>query len=241
MLTRGRQHSNLILANEDIMKTDLELQKDVATELAWDPSIRHEDIAVAAKDGVITLGGVVDSYAQLYTAERAAARVLGVRGVANELTVKLDKIHDRSDSEIAHAAVAALRADIEVPDQRITVKVTRGFLSLQGEVNWQYQRNAAERAVRYLAGVKGIVNNILVAATPTRTDVKKRIEDALNRAAELDAGKVMVEIEGHRVTLRGTVRSLAEKNDASRAAWAASGVNEVVNLLTVEPFVLASV
>ena len=222
------------------MRTDKELQGDVATELAWDPSIRHEDIAVAAKDGVITLGGTVDTYAQRYAAERAVERIKGVRAIANDLAVKMDRNTDRSDSEIAHAAVAALSADIEVPDQRITAKVTRGWLSLQGEVNWQFQRLAAERAVRYLGGVKGIVNNITVAATPTREDVKHRIEAAMKRTAEVDAARVAVETEGHKVTLRGTVRSLAEKNDASRAAWAAAGVNQVENLLVVEPLTLAT-
>ena len=222
------------------MKTDLELQKEVATELAWDPAIRHEDIAVTARDGVITLGGTVDTYAQQYAAERAAERIKGVRAVANDLVVKLDKSHDRSDSEIAHAALTALRADIEVPDHRITIKVIKGFVSLKGEVASQYQRKAAERAVRYLAGIKGVTDNILVSATPTRSDVKNRIEDALARTAELDANRIGVEIAGHRVTLRGTVRSLAEKNDASRAAWSAVGVNEVVNLMVVEPFTMAS-
>jgi osmotically-inducible protein OsmY len=222
------------------MKTDNELQKDVATQLAWEPGIGHEDIAVAAKDGVITLGGTVDTYAQRYAAERAVERVKGVRAIANDLTVKLDKTSERSDSEIAHAAVTALRADVEVPDERITAKVSKGWLSLQGEVNWQFQRNAAERAVRYLAGVKGIANGIRVAATPARADIKLRIEAALKRAAEVDAGHIGVETEGHLVTLRGTVRSLAEKNDASRAAWGTLGVNQVANLLVVEPWVLAT-
>jgi osmotically-inducible protein OsmY len=222
------------------MKTDNELQKDVATQLAWEPGIGHEDIAVAAKDGVITLGGTVDTYAQRYAAERAVERVKGVRAIANDLTVKLDKTSERSDSEIAHAAVTALRADVEVPDERITAKVSKGWLSLQGEVNWQFQRNAAERAVRYLAGVKGIANGIQVAATPARADIKLRIEAALKRAAEVDAGHIGVETEGHLVTLRGTVRSLAEKNDASRAAWGTLGVNQVANLLVVEPWVLAT-
>jgi osmotically-inducible protein OsmY len=120
------------------MKTDLELQKEVATELAWDPSIRQEDIAVAAKGGVITLGGTVDTYVQRYAAERVAERIKGVRAVASELTVKLGKAHDRSDSEIAHEAVTALRLNVEVPDQRITVKVNKGYLSLHGDVPWQF-------------------------------------------------------------------------------------------------------
>ena len=221
------------------MKTDNELQRDVATELSWNPSIQHEDIAVAAKDGVITLGGTVDTYAQRYAAERAVERVKGVRAIANDLTVKLDKTSERSDSEIAHAAVTALRANVEVPDERITAKVSKGWLSLQGEVNWQFQRDAAARAVRYLAGVKGIANGIRVATT-ARADVKLRVEAALKRGAEVDAGHIGVETEGHLVTLRGTVRSLAEKNDASRAAWGTLGVNQVVNLLVVEPWVLAT-
>jgi osmotically-inducible protein OsmY len=190
---------------------------------------------------VVTLAGTVDTYAQRYAAERAVERVKGVRAIANDLAVKLDKATERSDAEIAHAAVSALRTDIEVPDQRVTAKVAKGWLTLQGEVNWQFQRDAAERSVRYLAGVKGIVNNIQVAATPTRTDVKVRIEEALKRAAEVDAGHITVETEGHRVTLRGTVRSLAEKNDASRAAWAAPGVTQVTNQIEVNPQVLSVV
>lgn len=221
------------------MKTDRELQRDVVTELAWDPSVRHEDIAVAAKDGVVTLGGTVDTYAQRYSAERAVERVVGVRAIANDLGVKLDKFSERSDSEIAHAALTALRADVEVPDQKITIKVAKGWLSLQGEVGWQYQRNAAERAVRYLAGVKGLVDNIHVTAAATPADIKMRIEQALRRAAITDAGHITVHTEGHRVTLQGSVRSMAEKNDAARAAWAASGVNEVANMLQVEPMVAA--
>lgn len=221
------------------MKTDKDLQRDVSIELAWDPSVRHEDIAVAARDGVVTLGGTVDTYAQRYSAERAVERVIGVRAIANDLTVKLDKNTERSDSEIAHSAVAVLQADVEVPDQKITVKVSKGWLSLHGEVAWQFQRDAAERAVRYLSGVKGLVNNIQVAATPARADVKTRIEEALRRSAVADAGHISVLTDGHRVTLKGTVRSLAEKNDAVRAAWGAPGVNEVVNQLLVEPFVVA--
>ncbi len=221
------------------MKTDKDLQRDVSIELAWDPSVRHEDIAVAAREGVVTLGGTVDTYAQRYSAERAVERVIGVRAIANDLMVKLDKNTERSDSEIAHAAVAVLQADVEVPDQKITVKVSKGWLSLHGEVAWQFQRDAAERAVRYLSGVKGLVNNIQVAATPTRADVKTRIEEALRRSAAADAGHISVLTDGHRITLKGTVRSLAEKNDALRAAWAAPGVNEVVNQLLVEPFVVA--
>jgi osmotically-inducible protein OsmY len=221
------------------MKTDYQLRQDVAAELAWDPSIRHEDIAVSAKEGVVTLGGTVDTYAQRYAAERAIERVAGVRGIANDIAVKLHKFNDRSDAEIAHAALTALKADVEVPDDKITVKVSKGWLSLQGKVNWQFQRNAAERAVRYLTGVKGIANNIAVDLNPIPSDITFRIEEALKRRAEIDASHISVEIKDHRVMLRGTVRSLAEKNDAKRAVWGAAGVNEVQDQLIIEPGVPA--
>lgn len=222
------------------MKTDYQLRQDVAAELAWDPSIRHEDIAVSAKEGVVTLGGTVDTYAQRYAAERAVERVAGVRAIANDVVVKVDKFSDRSDSEIAHAALACLKADIEVPDDKITVKVSKGWLSLHGNVSWQFQRSAAERAVRYLAGVRGIVNNIVADVKPMPADIKFRIEEALKRSAETDASHITVEVKNNRVTLRGNVRSLAEKNDATRAAWAAAGVTEVQDLIIVEPRMFAT-
>lgn len=221
------------------MKADSALHNDVVSELTWEPSIRDEDVAVAVKDGVVTLAGTVDTFAQRYAAERAAARVKGVRAIANELMVKLSRTTERSDSEIAHSALNALKLDIEVPDPRIQVKVANGWITLTGNVDWNYQRLAAERAVRYLTGVKGIVNSITMAPTPTRSDVRGHIEAALKRQAEIDASHVSVEIDGHTVTLRGKVRSLAEKNDAASAAWAASGVTSVVNHIEVDPPVFA--
>ena len=221
------------------MKADSALQHDVVSELTWEPSIRDEDIAIAVKDGVVTLAGTVDTYAQRYAAERAAARVKGVRAIANELMVKLSSITERSDSEIAHSALNAFKMDVEVPDSRIKVKVAKGWITLTGDVDWNYQRLAAERAVRYLTGVKGIVNSITLAPAPTRADVRGHVEAALKRQAEIDASHVMVEINGHTVTLRGRVQSLAEKNDAASAAWAASGVTSVVNHIEVAPPVFA--
>jgi osmotically-inducible protein OsmY len=221
------------------MKADSALQQDVVSELTWEPSIRDEDVAVAVKDGVVTLAGTVDTYAQRYAAERAAARVKGVRAIANELMVKLSRTTERSDSEIAHAALNALKVDIEVPDPRIRLKVANGWITLNGDLDWNYQRLAAERAVRYLTGVKGIVNSITLAPAPTRADVRDHIEAALTRQAEIDASHVMVDIDGHTITLRGKVRSLAEKNDAASAAWAASGVTSVVNHIEVDPPVFA--
>jgi len=217
------------------MRTDFELNRDVMAELTWDPSIRNEDIAVAVHEGVVTLAGVVDSFAQRIAAERAVQRVKGVKALANDLTVKLPSGTERTDPEIAHAAVNALNGSVEVPRDRIQVKVVNGLVTLTGKVDWEYQRRAAERAVRYLWGVQALTNLISVREIPTPSDVQHRISDALKRQAEVDANQITVETSGHAVTLRGTVRSLAEKRDAERAAWGARGVTRVENGLAVEP------
>lgn len=215
------------------MKSDTELQRDVAAELNWDPSIRNEDIAVAVKDGAVTLAGTIDSYAQWYAAERAVERVKGVRAIVNELKVTLPGGKERSDSDVAHAALNALKWDIEVPDERLKVKVANGWITLEGEVEYHYQRSAAERAVRSLAGVRGVSNAIIVRAIPTPTDVKQRIRDMLKRQAAFDAEHVTVELYDHTARLSGTVRSFAERRDAERAAWQTPGVTKVENDLTV--------
>ena len=224
-----------------MFRSDSDIQQDVVSELKWEPSLRNDDIAVGVRDGVVTLGGFVDSYADRYTAERVASKVKGVKALANDIEVRLPSSSERPDPDIARAAVDALQWNISVPSDRIKVKVDKGWLTLEGEVEWYYQKEAAERAVRYLRGVKGISNLIAVKARPAPSDVKRRIKDALTRGAEFDAERITVEVDGNTVTLKGTVRSYAEMRDAERAARNASGVTEVKNKLVVDPTVLAGV
>jgi osmotically-inducible protein OsmY len=216
------------------MRLDSELHRDVVAELNWDTSIRNEDIAVAVKEGTVTLAGTVDSYAQWYAAGRAAERVKGARAIVNDLKVLVPSAKERSDPDIAHAALNALKWDSEVPDEQLKLKVVNGWVTLQGEVEWQYQRSAAERVVRGLTGVRGVTNAIAVRRIPTPADVKQRIRDMLKRQAEFDAENVVVDIVGHTAKLRGTVRSFAEKRDAERAAWQTPGVTIVENNLAIE-------
>jgi osmotically-inducible protein OsmY len=218
------------------MKTDKQLQRDVQDELSWEPSIRDAEIAVVAKDGVVTLAGYVDTFAEKYMAERAAERVGGVKALADDLKVKLPTALQRPDTEIAHAVVNALRSHIQVPDDRIKAKIEAGWVTLEGDVEWQYQKNAAERAVRYLAGVVGVSN--LIALKPKRAstfEVGNKIKDALRRNAERDADRIVVEAADGRVTLKGWVRSHAERQDAERAAWAAPGVTSVDDKISINP------
>ena len=215
------------------MKTDSQLHKDLVDELRWDPRVKEAEIAVSAKGGVVTLAGTVDTYAQKYAAERVVERVSGVRAIADDLNVKLQNSLLRSDTDIAHAAVNALRWDTEVPDEKITVKVHDGWVSLKGEVEWNFQKSAAERVTRYLAGVKGISNIITVKPRVSADEVKSKIEAALKRSAEFDAKHITVEALGNKVTLTGTVRSWTERSDAERAAWAAPGVSEVEDRLAI--------
>lgn len=216
------------------MKTDMQLQRDVIEELAWQPNIREAEIAVGARNGVVTLSGFVDSYAQKYAAARAVESVRGVRAVADDLKVRLPQAFVRSDTDVAHAAVSALKWDVEVPDTRIKVLVDDGWISLDGAVDWQFQRTAAENAVRHLAGVNGVINRITVQQPKVSAyEVNQRIEEALKRNAALDAEKISIDARDGRVVLRGTVRSWAEREDAERAAWAAPGVSEVDDEIAV--------
>jgi osmotically-inducible protein OsmY len=223
------------------MRTDHEVQADVLAELRWEPSLANDDIAVSVRDGVVTLAGFADSWADRWKAERVASRVQGVKGVANDIKVKLPSSSERPDPDLAHAAVDALKWNVLVPDDRIRVKVSNGWLTLEGEVDWYYQMEEAERAVRKLKGVKGVTNLVTVAVRPASWDVKEKIRNALERGAELDADRIRVEVEGSRVILTGTVRSYAERRDAERAARNAPGVTEVENLIIVDPLVPAAV
>lgn len=223
------------------MRSDKEIQQDVQQEFEWEPSLQHEDIAVAVRGGVVTLAGFAKSYADKLTAERLAGRIKGVKAIANEIEIRLLSSWVRPDPEIARAALNALKWHISVPDDRIKVTVAQGSVTLTGDVEWFYQKEAAEDAVRTLTGVKGVSNLIAVKARPTSADVKKKIKEALHRGAEFEADQITVEIDGQKAILRGTVRAYAERRDAERAAWNAPSVTDVDNRLTVEPHAFAAV
>lgn len=216
------------------MKSDDDIRRDVETELKWDPDIHGADVAVTVKDGVVTLTGFVRSYAQKWQAERDAKRVSGVRGVANDIEVRLPNHDERPDPEIAREAVQAIRNALPYSGEKITVTVRAGWLTLEGEAEWHYQRERAEAAVRRVRGMKGVTNLITIKAKVATTVVKSQIEDALRRSAETDAKNVTVEVDGDKVVLRGQVRSWAERQDAERAAWRAPGVREVQNLISIK-------
>ena len=213
------------------MRDDLELKHDVEAELEWDPSVDARQIGVIVKDGIVTLTGEVTSYAQKWNAERAAERVEGVIGIANEIEVKVPG--ERSDADIAQAAVNALKWNVLVPSERVKVKVDDGWVTLGGEVSYEFERRAAERAVRDLPGVRGISNLIQIKPRVEPRDIKSKIEETFRRQAALDANRVSVQVNGGEVILRGTVHTWAEREQAERAAWAAPGVTSVKNLLAV--------
>jgi osmotically-inducible protein OsmY len=217
------------------VRSDVEIQRDVLDELKWDARVQPNEIGVAVKDGIVTLTGWVDSYTKKWAAEEAAHRVRGVRAVANDIEVRLPFSSERTDVDIAEAVVRALEWDAFVPVEKIKVTVSKGWVTLEGEVEWQYQKEDAERVVRRLTGVKGVSNLIRVnPKSPSPTELKKRIEDALVRSAQVDAERIQVEIQGTEVILKGTVRSYAEKEEAERVAWMAPGVYSVDNQIRVE-------
>src|ERR1700730_1574147 len=213
--------------------TDLELRKAVESELNFEPSINAAEIGVAAKDGIITLSGNVPSYWEKMAAERAAARVSGVKAVVNEVEVHLPGSSERTDEDIARAALNALQWNVLIPSDRITVKVSKGWVTLEGMVDWQFQKTAAEKAVRKLIGVKGVIDLMELKPSVSKGEVKAAIEGALKRLAEIDPNKIKVENENGKVVLSGTVRSWFEREEAERAAWAAPGVRTVEDRIAV--------
>ncbi len=214
------------------MKSDLQLRRDVLDELAFDPSVAAENIAVSAKDGVITLSGIVPTYVDKYAAEKAAFHVSGVKAVAEEIEVKLAHGSSRTDQEIAKAAADALQWNVRVPST-VQISVVDGVVILRGEVDWQYQRDAATSTVSYLTGVRQVKNHLAIHQRPQPDDVKQRIEQALVRSAEADAKQIRVSTQNGKVVLSGRVRSQAELRDAKWAAWAAPGVMSVESNLAI--------
>lgn len=215
------------------MRSDADIKRDVEDELRWDPDVDPTDIAVAVKSGVVTLSGFVKSYSQKFEAETAAKQVAGVVGVANDIEVRLPTVDERPDPEIAREAVAALKNQLPVSGQNIKVIVKSGWITLEGDVEWNYQREMAENAVRWLKGVKGVSNQIKLKPLVAPSEIKRKIEEAFRRSAEIDANRITVEASGGEVILKGTVRSWAERKEAERAAWAAPGVTKVDNRIII--------
>ncbi len=217
------------------MKPDKELQENVIDELKWDPKINSAEIGVAVKNGIVTLSGSVDSYAKKLATENAVKRVKDVKGIAEEITVKLLPDGRRTDAEIGEAAVNALKWNNGVPDDKIKVTVENGWLNLEGQLDWQFQKDAATLAVDDIIGVKGVTNLITIKPRVNIPVIRDSIKKALERSADIEADRIIIETQGNKITLRGKARSWSERNEVERAAWCAPGVMEVEDNLVIAP------
>jgi osmotically-inducible protein OsmY len=217
------------------MKTDSEIERDVKEELRWSPDLDAKDIAITVNDGVVTLAGFVRSYTDKYEAELAAKHVAGVRGVANDIEVRMPSVDERPDPDIARDAVSAIKSQLPISSEHIKVVVKNGWITLEGQVEWQYQRQTAENAVRRIKGVKGVSNLIQLRPRIEPSEIKRKIQDAFKRNAEVDANRIVVETHGSEVVLKGSVRSWIEREEAERVAWSAPGVTRVEDRIVVSP------
>jgi osmotically-inducible protein OsmY len=215
------------------MRSDSDIKQDVEDELRWDPDLDATDIAVTVKTGVVTLAGFTRSYSDKLEAEAAAKRVAGVLGVANDIEVRLPNLDQRPDPEIARDAIAAIKSRLPVVAEQIKVLVRNGWITLEGDVEWDYQRSAAESAVRRVKGLKGVTNTIQVKPRVPASEIKRKIEEAFRRSAEIDANRITVEAHEGEVILKGTVRAWAERQEAERVAWSAPCVRRVENRITI--------
>ena len=216
-------------------KSDSEIERDVKAELEWDPDLDATDIAVSVKQGVVALAGFVKSFTDKYEAEAAAKRVAGVVGVANDLEVRMPSVDERPDPDIARDAVTAIKSQLPISWEKIKITVKNGWVTLEGNVEWQYQRQTAENAVRHVKGVRGVSNMIQLKPRAEPSEIKRKIQDAFRRNAEVDANRIEVETRGSEVVLKGTVRSWIEREEAERVAWSAPGVTKVEDRIVVSP------
>jgi osmotically-inducible protein OsmY len=221
------------------MKTNEQLQRDVMAEIAWEPSVDEAAIGVSAHGGVVTLRGNVKSFAEKYAAEKAAKRVKGVQGLANELAVIFPASFKHDDADLATMALSALKVNVFVPKDAVKVTVEKGWIYLDGAVDWKYQKEHAAKAVRYLPGVRGVTNQISVKSSVRAQDVANKVRAALDRSSDLEADSISVKTEGDKVILSGIVRSWSERNAVENAAWSAQGVNEVESHLTINAYAYA--
>lgn len=216
------------------MKSDIEIQKDVIEQLKWEPFLNAAQIGVAVKNGIVTLSGQVDAYSKKILAEKTTKKVAGVKAIAEDIQVGISPVYKKTDTEIAEAVVNALKWHTMIPDEKIKVSVEEGNVKLEGDVEWEYQRNQAKTAVENLTGVRFVTNLVAVKPKITPYELQQKINSSFQRSANIDSARITAEVLGSKITLRGKVRSFAEKEDAENAVWSAPGVVSVENKLLIE-------